>query len=48
MDEWKNKKGKVVLKNKLPNIVYLSEDGWKADIQLRTMYAMVKQEKTPK
>lgn len=30
----------------LPNIVHLNEDGWKAGIQLRTMFAMLSQENT--
>ena len=48
MNEWKKDKDKRTVKSRLPNIVYLNQDGWKADIQLRTMYAMVMQEKTSK
>ena len=41
-------KGSRITKNRLPNMIYLNEDGWKANIQLRTMYAMINQEKTNK
>ena len=37
-----------MIKTKLPNVVYLNEDGWKASILLKTMFAMVRQEKTNK
>ena len=37
-----------IKKNRLPNIIYLNEDGWKASIQLRTMFAMIEQKNTNK
>ena len=46
IDCWKNRQ--TITKNRLPNIVFLKEDGWKASIQLRTMFAMVQQAKTNK
>ena len=45
---WQKKFDEKVIKNRLPNVVYLNEDGWKASILLRTMFAMVMQEKTNK
>ena len=45
--EWKKLiSSNRIQKSKLPNIVYLNEDGWKASIQLRTMIAMIKQDNT--
>ena len=46
IDCWKKKQ--PITKNKLPNIIYLNEDGWKASIQLRTLFAMVSQANTNK
>ena len=40
---WHKRVNENVIKNKLPNIVFLNEDGWKASILLRTMIAMVRQ-----
>ena len=44
----KMKNSTIVVKNSLPNIIYLNEDGWKASIQLRTMFAMINQQNTNK
>ena len=38
-----NKEQKKVIRKKLPNMICLNEDGWKACIQLRTMIAMIHQ-----
>ena len=44
LKKWKDKlTGLTIIKSKLPNIVYLNEDGWKASIQLRTLFAMINQ-----
>ena len=48
IDNWKKEKEVTTKRNILPNIVYLHEDGWKASIQLRTLFAMVTQAKTNK
>ena len=39
---------KKTVKGKLPNIIHLNEDGWKANIQLRIMIAMINQRRTNK
>ena len=41
--ELKENKGQKVIIKKLPNMICLNEDGWKACIQLRTMIAMIHQ-----
>ena len=37
-----------IVKSQLPNIIHLNEDGWKANIQLRIMIAMINQRRTNK
>ena len=49
IEYWDKKTKEIkIRKAQLPNIVHLNEDGWKANIQLRTMIAMIKQEQTNK
>ena len=44
LNSWKKKTStNWILRNQLPNIIYLNEDGWRASIQLRTMEAMLNQ-----
>ena len=43
---WIEANEKRRIKDKLPNIIYLNQNGWKSSIQLRTMFAMVKQTNT--
>ena len=49
IESYKVKTGsRKIVKNKLPNIIHLNRDGWKASIQLRTMIAMINQKNTNK
>ena len=48
MKEWHKKANKKIIKSRLPNIVFLNEDGWKANILLTTMFAMVNQKTNKK
>ena len=43
ISRWKTFKDNQLTKRMLPNVIYLNEDGWKANIQLRTMIAMINQ-----
>ena len=47
IESWKKtKSSSKITKNRLPNIIHLNKDGWKASIQLRTMIAMLNQTNT--